>query len=62
MVPLRAAINKAKKENKPARKENVRIGHTGGTKSVNLEVVRTSPVSGCRGCRCSGHWHGLLLR
>src|SRR5690349_21806408 len=38
MLPLRAAINKAKKENKTARKENVRVEPNGKGRSVNLEV------------------------
>ena len=39
MLPLRAAINKAKKENKSARKENVRVNQNGKTRTVNLEVI-----------------------
>jgi two-component system, chemotaxis family, CheB/CheR fusion protein len=39
MLPLRAAINKARKENKIARRENVRFDHDGRIKKVNLEVV-----------------------
>jgi two-component system CheB/CheR fusion protein len=39
MLPLRAAINKAKKENKTARQENVRVEHNGTTATVNLEVI-----------------------
>ena len=39
MLPLRAAINKAKKENKTARKENVRVKQNGKTRTVNLEVI-----------------------
>jgi two-component system CheB/CheR fusion protein len=39
MLPLRAAINKAKKENKAARKENVRFEQNGETRAVNLVVV-----------------------
>lgn len=39
MLPLRAAINKARKENKPARKENVRVQQGGKTRSIHLEVV-----------------------
>ena len=39
MLPLRAAINKAKKENKTARKENVRVNQNGSTRTVNLEVI-----------------------
>ena len=39
MLPLRAAINKAKKENKTARKENVRVNQNGKTRTVNLEVI-----------------------
>jgi two-component system, chemotaxis family, CheB/CheR fusion protein len=39
MLPLRATINKAKKENKIARRENVRINQNGDTRTVNIEVV-----------------------
>ncbi len=39
MLPLRAAINKAKKDNEPARKENVRIGEDGRVRAVDIEVV-----------------------
>ncbi|HEY6367647.1 MAG TPA: PAS domain S-box protein, partial [Candidatus Binatia bacterium] len=39
MLTLRAAINKAKKENKTARKENVRVNQNGKTRTVNLEVI-----------------------
>ena len=39
MPPLRAAINKAKKENKTARKENVRVNQNGESRTVNLEVI-----------------------
>ena len=39
MLPLRSVINKARKENKTARRENVRFNHDGKTKWVNLEVV-----------------------
>jgi two-component system, chemotaxis family, CheB/CheR fusion protein len=39
MLPLRAAINKAKKENKSARKENVRVNQNGKTRTMNLEVI-----------------------
>jgi len=39
MLPLRAAINKAKKENKTARRENVRINQNGNTRTVNVEVI-----------------------
>ena len=36
MLPLRAAINKAKKENKTARKENVRVQQNGKTRDGEL--------------------------
>ena len=39
MLPLRAAINKAKKENKTVRKENVRVKQNGKTRTVNVEVI-----------------------
>ena len=39
MLPLRAAINKAKRENKPVRRENVRIAQNGATRALNLQVI-----------------------
>ncbi len=39
MLPLRHAINKAKKENKTARAENVRIDRNGNTLRVDVEVI-----------------------
>jgi two-component system CheB/CheR fusion protein len=39
MLPLRSTINKAKKENKTARRDNVRIDQNGSTRTVNIEVV-----------------------
>jgi two-component system, chemotaxis family, CheB/CheR fusion protein len=39
MLPLRAAINKAKKENKAVRRENVYVGQNGSARAVNVEVV-----------------------
>lgn len=39
MLPLRAAINKAKSENKPVRKENVRVDQNGSMRNINLEVI-----------------------
>jgi two-component system CheB/CheR fusion protein len=39
MLPLRAAINKARKENKIAHRENVRFDHDGRIKKVSIEVV-----------------------
>jgi two-component system CheB/CheR fusion protein len=39
MLPLRSAINKAKKENQRARKENVRIEQDDRVRVVNLEVI-----------------------
>jgi two-component system CheB/CheR fusion protein len=39
MLPLRAAINKARKENKPTRKEKVRVQQNGKSRTVNLEVI-----------------------
>jgi two-component system CheB/CheR fusion protein len=39
MLPLRAAINKAKKENKTVRREKVRVQQNGQTRTVNVEVV-----------------------
>jgi two-component system CheB/CheR fusion protein len=39
MLPLRAAINKAKKENKTARRENVPVRQNGKSRAVNVEVI-----------------------
>jgi len=39
MLPLRAAITQAKKENKAVRRENVRVEQNGQTRTVNLEVI-----------------------
>ncbi|MCI0744633.1 MAG: ATP-binding protein, partial [Verrucomicrobia subdivision 3 bacterium] len=39
MLPLRAAINKARKENKVVRKENVRVNQNGKTRTVTVEVI-----------------------
>lgn len=39
MLPLRAAINRAQRENKTVRRENVRVGQNGGTRAVNLQVI-----------------------
>lgn len=39
MLPLRSAINQARKDNKTARKENVRVKQNGKSRTVNLEVI-----------------------
>ncbi len=39
MLPLRAAIIKSRKQNKIARRENVRFDHDGTIKKVNIQVV-----------------------
>ena len=39
LVDLRAALNKAKKEEMPVRKEGVRIGPEGQTREIDLEVM-----------------------
>ncbi len=39
LLPLRATINKASKENKIVRRENVHINQNGDTRTVNIEVV-----------------------
>src|SRR5207249_1848164 len=39
MLPLRAAIKKAKEENKAVRREGARIAQNGATRTVNFEVV-----------------------
>ena len=39
LLPLRAAINQAKRENQTARKERVRVQQDGAPRTVNLEVI-----------------------
>jgi two-component system CheB/CheR fusion protein len=39
MLPLRAAINKARKENRPARREDIDLVEHGRARKVNLEVI-----------------------
>jgi two-component system CheB/CheR fusion protein len=39
MLPLRAALKKARKENKPVRREAVPVVQNGGKQAVNFEVV-----------------------
>ena len=39
MLPLRAAINEARKENRSARRENVRVKRNGKVRTVTLEVI-----------------------
>ncbi len=39
MLPLRSAINAAKKNNKTARQEHVRIGKSGKTRTINVAVI-----------------------
>ncbi len=39
MLPLRAAIVQARKDNKSVRRENLRMEKNGGTRRVNLEVI-----------------------
>jgi two-component system CheB/CheR fusion protein len=39
MLPLRAAINKARKQGKAVRAEGVSLRHDGGGRKVNLEVI-----------------------
>ena len=45
MLPLRAAINQAKKENKTARRDNVRLKQNGKTRTVHLEVIPLKNLS-----------------
>ncbi|HEV2328207.1 MAG TPA: CheR family methyltransferase, partial [Verrucomicrobiae bacterium] len=45
LLPLRAVINKARKENKTARREKVRVQQNGKSRTVNLEV---SPLKNLR--------------
>jgi two-component system CheB/CheR fusion protein len=48
MMPLRAMIEQAKKEGKPARRENIRIKRNGGSVLIRLEVIplKTSEDTG----------------
>lgn len=39
MLPLRSAISQARKENRTARKNKIRLTHDGKTRTVNLEVI-----------------------
>jgi two-component system CheB/CheR fusion protein len=39
LLPLRAALNQAKKQNKVVRRENIRVAQNGQTRLANLEVV-----------------------
>ena len=39
MMPLRAAINKAKRENKPVRRDDVRVRYDGGTRTIVIQVI-----------------------
>ena len=39
MLPLRTALKKAKEENKPVRREGVRVAQNGATRRVNFDVV-----------------------
>ncbi len=39
MMPLRAAINKAKREQQPVRRDDVVIRHDGGTREIALQVI-----------------------
>ncbi len=39
MLPLRAAINKAKREHKPVRRDDVRVPSDGGTRVIALQVI-----------------------
>ncbi len=45
MLPLRAAIEESKKENKTTRRESVRMNHNGETRAVNLEVIPLENLS-----------------
>ena len=39
ILPLRAAITKAKREHKPVRRDDVRVRHDGGTRAIALQVI-----------------------
>ena len=38
-LPLRAALNKAKKEDRTVREENVQVRQNGGTRTVDLQII-----------------------
>jgi two-component system, chemotaxis family, CheB/CheR fusion protein len=44
MLPLRTAINKAKKENKRVRREKARVNQNGRARTVNIEVLPLTNV------------------
>ncbi|HEX3720756.1 MAG TPA: chemotaxis protein CheB [Verrucomicrobiae bacterium] len=39
MLPLRAALNKARRDNKTVHKESVRMGQNAGSRVINIEVI-----------------------
>ncbi|HEX4119368.1 MAG TPA: chemotaxis protein CheB [Verrucomicrobiae bacterium] len=39
MLPLRAALNKAKRENKRVRKDNLKVAQNGNTRVINIEII-----------------------
>ena len=39
MLPLRAAINKAKRDKKPVRREGLRVGHDGDARATTLQII-----------------------
>ena len=39
MMPLRAAISKAKREHKPVRRDDVLVRYDGGTRAISLQVI-----------------------
>jgi two-component system, chemotaxis family, CheB/CheR fusion protein len=45
MLPLRTALEEARKDNKTARKSNVRVKQNGTTRRVNLEVIPLTKLS-----------------
>ena len=45
MLPLRAAIDAAKKENRTTRRENVRVKHDGETRAVHLAIIPLKNLS-----------------
>jgi two-component system CheB/CheR fusion protein len=46
MLPLRAAINKAKKENASVRRENIRVTQNGQARNVHVEVIPLKNLKG----------------
>jgi two-component system, chemotaxis family, CheB/CheR fusion protein len=50
LVAVRALIHKAKKEERPARREGLELKLNGGTTNVNIEVIPVKAISGEQTC------------